>query len=203
MYFIAKKASAGRVYGILGNYPPGVDPDDNLVPIEFVSSFLWENGSFSEFDILLPGGIPSGVRQDGVVWGSNANDAFIQDGTNLTILDLPDYEHTGIRAMTSQGEAFGFGLNINEGSIDSTRFFWDPVAGFQDWPAGATLPGTDQQPADLNEAGVFWGFSAANTAFVATPIPEPGIALLVGVGLIGLVLDGRRQSDSVRSTGPS
>ena len=191
--------AAGRVYGILGNYPPGVDPSGNLVPIDPVSSFVWDNGTFSDLDILLPDGIPHGVRQDGVVWGSNAADAFIQDGMNLTILDHPDYDHTGILALTSDGEAFGFGLNINEGSIDSMRFFWDPVAGFQNWPDGEDLPGTSERPSAMNEAGVFWGFSTANTAFVATPIPEPGTALLVAAGLFGSALSGRRHSLSGRA----
>ena len=183
--------AAGRVYGILGNYPPGVDPDDVIVPIDPVSSFVWEGGTFTDLDILLTDGTLHGVTQDGVLWGSNAEDSFVQDGTSLTVLDHSGYDYTGIRMLTADGDAFGFGLTSNAESFDSTDFFWDPIDGFQDWPDGQNLPGTSERPHSLNEAGIFWG-SSVNGAFVATPVPEPATAFLVAAGLIGLALRGRR-----------
>ena len=185
--------AAGRVYGILGNYPPGVDPNDPLVPIDPVSSFVWEVGTFTDLDILLTDGILHGVTQDGVLWGSNAEDSFVQDGTNLTVLDHPGYDYTGIRMLTADGDAFGFGLTSDGESFDSMDFFWDPVGGFQDWPDGQNLPGTSERPHSLNEAGVFWG-SSANGAFVATPVPEPGTVFLVAAGMLGLAAWRKRKA---------
>ena len=91
-------------------------------------------------------------------------------GLALTVVDHPGYDHTRLRMLTTDGEAFGFGLTISGQTSDSIDFFWDPVGGFVEWPAGSTLPGTTERPHSLNEDGVFWGFSAPNTAFVATPV---------------------------------
>ena len=174
---------SGRIYGILGNYPAGVDPDDPLVPIEPVSNFVWENGVFSDLNLLLADAIVHGVRQDGTLWGANAEVSFLQDGANLTILDHPDFDYTGVLMSTAAGEAFGFALTLHEDlTTDSSHFFWDPLGGFQEWPRGANLPGTDVSPAAMNERGVFWGFGL-DGAFVATPIPEPSTAALLALGL--------------------
>jgi hypothetical protein len=185
---------AGRVYGVLGNYPPGVDPNDPLIPIHPVSNFVWENGTFSDLNLLLADATLHGVRQDGVLWGSNAEVSFLQDGVSLTILDHPDFDYTGLFMLSSEGEAYGFGLTAIDQSFDSSDFFWDPVDGFRNWPDDQDLPGTNLRPYAMNEAEVFWGFGgAANTAFVAVPVPEPSTALLLALGLA--MLRGRSTRD--------
>jgi len=176
--------ASGRAYGFHGNYPPGTDPNSNLVPVLAVSSFGWENDTFSDLDILLDGGILFGVRQDGALWGSNAQDAFIQIGMNITILDHPDYDYTSIGTLTGDGDVFGHALTIDGQNYSSIDFFWNPVDGFTAWPEGENLPGTSVRPGTFNENGVGWGGSGNNSAYVATPIPEPGSALLVAAGLL-------------------
>ena len=199
--------AAGRVYGVLANYPPGADPDAPIVPLDPVSNFVWEDGVFSDLELLLADATLHGVRQDGVLWGSDPQVSFLQDGSSLTILDHPDFDYTGVLMLSNEGEVYGFGLTADGEIYESTDFFWDPIGGFQDWPADQDLPGTNLRPQNqMNEAGVFWGYGGApNTAYIATPIPEPSTALLLA---LGLALMGRAQpsagsSPSVRARATS
>lgn len=185
--------AAGRIYGTLGNYPPGVDPDDLLVPIDPVGSFVFEDGSFGDLDLLLEGALLQGVRQDGALWGSNAQDSFVQHGLSLTILDYPGFDYTGLHGLTADDEAYGFGLTATETTFENGNFFWDPLSGFAPIPDDAPLPGTDVQPQAMSEAGVFWGILGDNTAFVATPVPEPGTALLLSLAVALALRRGSRR----------
>lgn len=181
--------AAGRVYGAPGDY---VDESPLFrPPIDIDSPFVWESGTFSDPNLLLADSLLWGVRQDGVFWGRNSEQAFIQDGENLTIVDHPDYDFTSIGQLTADGEAWGFAANT-DGFFSSTRFVWDPLGGFED--CCRELPGTTAIPSSLNEDGVFWGF-VDGSAFVATPVPQPSTALLqLGLG-VGLALCRRSRSD--------
>jgi hypothetical protein len=176
--------AAGKVYGLLADYAPDPNPNDALVPLDPVSSFVWEDGTFSNLDLLLAGATLNGVTQGGVLWGSNETQSFLQDGDALTLIQHPGYDYTGLFGVTHEGEAFGFGLTTGETTFESVDFFWDAALGFQDWPDSETLPGTSLRPNAMNENGVFWGTASDGSAFVASPVPEPGTGWLVSLACL-------------------
>ena len=82
---------------------------------------------------------------------------------------------------TWDAEGFGLGFYAVKGGNEFALYFVDPAQSEGIWTTRHLLTGGSQQP-DISH------FAAAPTAI---PVPEPGILLLLGAGLLGLAAYGR------------
>jgi probable HAF family extracellular repeat protein len=184
-------------------------------------AFIWDSVNGMQGLGVLPGGesepssVAHGISADGsiVVGGSSSsfgNEAFIWDAANgmKGLGDLPNYFgnfSSYATDVSADGSiVVGFGLS-NDGF---TPFVWDVVSGMRQLDVLLTTMGVDLDGWTLSSwevwphdfprisadgrtiigSAVYFG---QPTGFVAV-IPEPSTALLVGLGLAGLVLPGTR-----------
>lgn len=174
-------------------------------PILFDSSGLIH--SYSGID-LNPGASLIGVSlrdaflesadlRGSVLREANLRDSWLYDA-DLTNVDLELSNLRGAklaRAILRGARLAGlnlFGTDLTDADLrgaDLTGAFWlQEVIGSPTYDDNTILTG-----AKSDETGTPFDPVAAGWTYVSTPIPEPGTALLVGLGLMGLVTGSRSQ----------
>jgi len=132
------------------------------------------------------------------------------DGTFTRLPDL--FAGSGEQASDINNGGWVVGRALQEGPLpfDPVPFLYTPEGGMQDLVAlidPATLQGwNDLSPAFINDRGDIAGtghFNGESRVFVlssvAAPVPEPGLALLTGLGLFGVVAGVRRRQAAAAS----
>lgn len=132
------------------------------------------------------------------------------DGTSTRLPDL--FPGSGEQASDINNDGWVVGRAVQEGSIlfDSVPFLYTPDGGMQDLVAliePSTLQGWQfLTPQFINDRGDIAGtglFGGDSRVFVlsslAAPVREPAMALLSGLGLLGVVAGVRRRQASAAS----
>jgi len=132
------------------------------------------------------------------------------DGTFTRLPDM--FPGSGELASDINNEGWVVGRAIHEGPVpgDDVLFLYTPEGGMQDLVAlidPTTLQGWQNlSPRFINDRGDIAGlgyFDGERRVFVlssvAAPVPEPGLALLTGLGLFGVVAGVRRRQAAAAS----
>ncbi len=184
--FVSGVDRSGLVYGTRSNNDPDADPDAIIQIALDAGPFVSDGASYADF--AVPGATdPSvlGVRSDGLVWGLDADlGAYLFDGTSVSIIDHPGEEQFNlIQGVSDDGLVLG-----NQFTDTSSYFLFDGI----DYHPFLIPGGSFAIALGMNGDGAIWGSSNLGS-FIATPLPEPGTAGLVAIG-IAFALWTRRRS---------
>jgi probable HAF family extracellular repeat protein len=120
---------------------------------------------------------------------------FLDDAGTFSIIDVPGGLFTAAQGINNKGEIVGYYSSASgtEGFIDDGGVF-----------TSLEVPGAaDTFATGINDNGQVVGYfinsSGQREGFLATPTPEPGNQILVGIGLLGLVVKYRRRAKFSRS----